>query len=309
MSARLTPVMQQHAEAKRAHPDAIVFFRLGDFYEMFGDDAVVAAPLLELTLTSRNKGKADEIPLAGLPHHAAAGYIARLLSLGHKVAICEQMADPAKCKGIVPRQVVRVITPGLVTEREHLDASANNFLAALEVTPSAVGVSLFDFSTGELLSAELPDVPSALAELSRARPREILVGFESEALRPGVIEAVTALGRAALREDAAARRGRDRAGFGGARRGCCAAALVRAARGGPRAALCSRLQPGGRAAGATHCPLGTGHAARDRPRSARSFGVGRVGLGPARGHLARCARRHVHSRWVLACYGDDYWLP
>ncbi|HYQ00212.1 MAG TPA: DNA mismatch repair protein MutS [Polyangiaceae bacterium] len=203
MSARLTPVMQQHADAKRAHPDAIVFFRLGDFYEMFGDDAVVAAPLLELTLTSRNKGKADEIPLAGIPHHAAAGYIARLLSLGHKVAICEQMADPAKCKGIVPRQVVRVITPGLVTEREHLEATANNFLAALEVTSSAVGVSLFDFSTGELLSAELPDVPSALAELSRARPREILVGFASDALRDGVLEAITTLGRAAVREDAA----------------------------------------------------------------------------------------------------------
>src|SRR6188768_3835877 len=203
MSARLTPVMQQHADAKRAHPDAIVFFRLGDFYEMFGDDAVVAAPLLELTLTSRNKGKADEIPLAGIPHHAAAGYIARLLSLGHKVAICEQMADPAKCKGIVPRQVVRVITPGLVTEREHLEANANNFLAALEVSLGTVGVSLFDFSTGELLSAELPDVPSALAELSRARPREILVGFESDAARPGVLEALSALGRAALREDSA----------------------------------------------------------------------------------------------------------
>jgi len=203
MSARLTPVMQQHADAKRAHPDAIVFFRLGDFYEMFGDDAVLAAPLLELTLTSRNKGKADEIPLAGIPHHAAAGYIARLLSLGHKVAICEQMADPAKCKGIVPRQVVRVITPGLVTEREHLEASANNFLAALEVTSSAVGVSLFDFSTGELLSAELPDVPSALAELSRARPREILVGFASDAAREGIVEAITTLGRAAVREDAA----------------------------------------------------------------------------------------------------------
>jgi DNA mismatch repair protein MutS len=203
MSARLTPVMQQHAAAKRAHPDAIVFFRLGDFYEMFGDDAVVAAPLLELTLTSRNKGKADEIPLAGVPHHAAAGYIARLLQLGHKVAICEQMADPSKVKGIVPREVVRVITPGLVTEREHLESSANNFLAAVEVGASGVGVSLFDFSTGELLAAELPDVPAALAELSRARPREILLGFESEAVpHDGVLEAVSALGRAALREDA-----------------------------------------------------------------------------------------------------------
>jgi DNA mismatch repair protein MutS len=203
MSARLTPVMQQHAAAKRAHPDAIVFFRLGDFYEMFGDDAVVAAPLLELTLTSRNKGKADEIPLAGVPHHAAAGYIARLLQLGHKVAICEQMADPSKVKGIVPREVVRVITPGLVTEREHLESNANNFLAAVEVTSAGVGVALFDFSTGELLAAELADVPAALAELSRARPREILLGFESEAVpRSGVVEAVTALGRAALREDA-----------------------------------------------------------------------------------------------------------
>jgi len=204
MSARLTPVMQQHAAAKAAHPDAIVFFRLGDFYEMFGADAVLAAPLLELTLTSRNKGKSDEIPLAGIPHHAAAGYIARLLQLGHKVAICEQMADPSKVKGIVPREVVRVITPGLVTEREHLESSANNFLAAVELTPSAVGVSLFDFSTGELLCAELPDVPSALAELSRSRPREILVGFESDAVaREGVLEALSALGRAALREDSA----------------------------------------------------------------------------------------------------------
>src|SRR4051812_6631743 len=202
MAARLTPWMLQHAEAKRGHPDAIVFFRMGDFYELFFDDAVVAAPLLELTLTSRNKGKADEIPMAGVPHHAAAGYIARLLSLGHKVAICEQMADPSKVKGIVPREVVRVITPGLVTEREHLESSANNFLAALEVTTDVVGVSLFDFSTGELLSAELPDVPSALAELSRARPREILLGFAADDTpRLGVPAALAALGRAAVRED------------------------------------------------------------------------------------------------------------
>src|SRR3954462_3808601 len=162
MSARLTPVMQQHAEAKRAHPDAIVFFRLGDFYEMFGDDAVLAAPLLELTLTSRNKGKEDEIPLAGVPHHAAAGYIAKLLALGHKVAICEQMADPSKVKGIVPRQVVRVITPGLVTDGDQLDAQRNHFLAAVDLGDSAsekvaegqgsgpLGVALLDLSTGKL---------------------------------------------------------------------------------------------------------------------------------------------------------------
>src|ERR1700733_4582941 len=132
MSARLTPVMQQHAAAKLAHPDAIVFFRLGDFYEMFGQDAVTAAPLLELTLTSRNKGKADEIPLAGVPHHAAAGYIAKLLSLGHKVAICEQMADPSKVKGIVPREVVRVITPGLAYDDAGIEARRNHWLVGGE---------------------------------------------------------------------------------------------------------------------------------------------------------------------------------
>ncbi|HEY4104633.1 MAG TPA: DNA mismatch repair protein MutS, partial [Polyangiaceae bacterium] len=124
------------------------------------------------------------------------------LQRGYKVAICEQMADPSKVKGIVPREVVRVITPGLVTEREHLESSANNFLAAVEVGVDSVGVSLFDFSTGELLAAELPDVPAALAELSRARPREILLGFAPEfSDGADVTAALNALGRAALRED------------------------------------------------------------------------------------------------------------
>src|SRR3954468_20382972 len=184
MAPRLTPVMQQHAEAKRAHPDAIVFFRLGDFYEMFGDDAVLAAPLLELTLTSRNKGKPDEIPLAGVPHHAAPGYIARLLQLGHKVAICEQMADPSKVKGIVPREVVRVVTPGLVTDAEQLAPGTNNFLCALEVTPAEIGVALYDMSTGELQAGSLPDVARVLGELSRAAPREVLLGAAPGAEQP-----------------------------------------------------------------------------------------------------------------------------
>src|SRR5204863_18278 len=120
------------AEKCTAHPDSILFFRMGDFYEMFHDDAVVASRALDLTLTSRNKGAADEIPMAGVPHHAATGYIARLLALGHKVAICEQMADPSKTRGIVPRAVVRVITPGLITDGEQLDGRVNHFLCALE---------------------------------------------------------------------------------------------------------------------------------------------------------------------------------
>src|SRR4030095_2232456 len=113
--------------------------------------------LLDLTLTSRNRGKPDEVPMAGVPHHAAHSYLAKLLELGHKVAICEQMADPAKVKGIVPREVVRVITPGLVTDREQLDASTNNWLAALDVGASAVGIALLDLSTAELVAAHVPD--------------------------------------------------------------------------------------------------------------------------------------------------------
>ena len=207
MGAPKTPVMQQHAQAKRAYPDAIVFFRLGDFYEMFGDDAVACARLLDLTLTSRNKGKPDEVPMAGVPHHAAHGYIAKLLELGHKVAICEQMADPAKVKGIVPRQVVRVITPGLVTDGNQLQAARNNYLCAIDIGRDAVGVALCDLSTGELHAASAPDLARLFAELSRATPREILVGMDGDS-PPAELEAAAAAvqhaaTRAAVRADGA----------------------------------------------------------------------------------------------------------
>ncbi len=202
MSARATPVMQQHAAAKRAYPDAIVFFRLGDFYEMFGDDAVLVARLLDLTLTSRNRGKPDEIPMAGVPHHAAHSYLARLLELGHKVAICEQMADPSKVKGIVPREVVRVVTPGLVTDRDQLVAGNNNFLAAVDATESEAAIALLDVSTGELRAAALPDAAAVLAEISRAAPREILIGSEGDEPARAALEAsVRALGVTASRRD------------------------------------------------------------------------------------------------------------
>lgn len=192
MAGRLTPVMQQHAAAKEACPDAIVFFRLGDFYEMFGEDAVRASRLLDLTLTSRNKGKPDEVPMCGVPHHAAPGYIARLLERGEKVAVCEQMADPAKCKGIVPRAVVRIITPGTVTELAHLEATTNNWLCSLELRSGGVGVALLDVSTGELRAAVVADLAGALAELGRAAPREVLVGHDA-AMADWVDDAVSAL--------------------------------------------------------------------------------------------------------------------
>jgi DNA mismatch repair protein MutS len=206
MSARTTPVMQQHAAAKSAYPDAIVFFRLGDFYEMFGDDAVTVAPLLDLTLTSRNRGKPDEIPMAGVPHHAAHQYIGKLLELGYKIAICEQMADPSKVKGIVPREVVRVITPGLVTDREQLDAATNNYLAAVHVAVADVGLALLDLSTGELLAASFADASAVLAEVGRTSPRELLLGGAPDASSDTLAAAgnlLRTLGVTALRNDEA----------------------------------------------------------------------------------------------------------
>ena len=167
--------MQQHADAKEGYPDCIIFFRLGDFYEMFGDDAVVVSRELDLTLTSRNKGKTDEIPMAGLPHHAAHAYIARLMRKGFKVAVCEQMADPKTVKGIVPRQVVRVITPGTWTDSPDLPQSENQWLCAVHEHENCFGLSLFDLTTSELLAAEVSDLASVLSEISRARPLEILL--------------------------------------------------------------------------------------------------------------------------------------
>jgi DNA mismatch repair protein MutS len=203
---KLTPVMRQFEDAKAAHPDAIMLFRMGDFYETFHDDAVLVSRVLNLTLTSRDK-TTDPIPMAGVPHHAAAGYIARLLAQGYKVAICEQMADPSKVKGIVPRQVVRVVTPGTITETDQLDARANHYLAAVdagEPTKGApagagpLGLALLDLSTGELAAASVPDAAALVAEIARAEPREILFA-------PGIDEvraaAALAAPRAALRDD------------------------------------------------------------------------------------------------------------
>ncbi|MCA9630503.1 MAG: DNA mismatch repair protein MutS [Myxococcales bacterium] len=205
MGARSTPLMQQFQAAKRAYPDSILFFRMGDFYELFEDDAVVASGLLELTLTSRNKGKPDEIPMAGFPHHAAHSYVAKLLEHGHKVAICEQMVDPSTVKGLVPREVIRVLTPGTVTDRDQLEAGRNNWLAALEVTGDEVGIALLDLSTAELVAAQVGDLTAVLGELGRAAPSEVVVGFSSGSSEEQRSAAQSALrevvGKVAFRED------------------------------------------------------------------------------------------------------------
>jgi DNA mismatch repair protein MutS len=187
-SGRHTPVMQQYFRAKERYPDALLFFRMGDFYEFFYEDAVAAAKLLDLTLTSRSKGADDEpIPMAGVPHHAATGYIARLLEQGKKVAVCEQLADPATVKGIVPRDVVRVLTPGLVVEPEVLDARAHNYLASVVVGDGGAAVVTLELSTNELRGCGLQDAPQVLAELLRLEPREILLDARAQALLGGAM--------------------------------------------------------------------------------------------------------------------------
>ena len=199
-------MMRQFFAAKEQHPDAILFFRMGDFYETFFDDAVEAAQLLELTLTSRNKKDSDPIPMAGVPHHAADGYIRRLLEAGRKVAICEQVEDPKLAKGIVKREVVRVVTPGVVLDAAALRGNRNNYLAALwragpepdgtdGADKAAVGVAWVDASTGEMRGLTAPDVARALDELARIEPSEILVSVSDDALAD---RARAAAGQAAL---------------------------------------------------------------------------------------------------------------
>jgi len=174
-----TPAMRQYFEAKRQFRDAIVFFRMGDFYEMFYEDALTAARALELTLTSRSKDSSGgAIPMCGVPHHAADGYIARLVKKGFRVAVCEQMEDPKKAKGLVRREVVRVVSPGTLTDASYLDAREPAFLMGIfPAGASAYGVALLDVSTGEFTATEYSGEAgrqSLADELVVIRPREIL---------------------------------------------------------------------------------------------------------------------------------------
>ncbi len=173
--AALPPAMQQYVQTKARYEDCILLFRMGDFYEMFFDDAVTASRVLDLTLTSRNKGKEDSIPLCGFPYHAASTYIAKLIAQGFKVAICEQMEDPRLAKGVVKREVVRVVTPGLVVEADNLEAKENNFLAALAFAGGAYGLAFLDISTGEFRLAEFRDRDAFLDEVGSLSFREILL--------------------------------------------------------------------------------------------------------------------------------------
>ena len=185
----LTPAMRQYLEIKARYPDCILFFRMGDFYEMFFEDAVLASKLLDITLTSRDKGKEDSVPLCGFPWHAASTYIAKLISKGHKVAICEQMEDPRLAKGVVKREVVRVVTPGLVVDPDNLEAKQNNFLAGIAVRDGMFGLAFLDVSTGEFRATEIADRSFFIDEVIRHGFRELVL---EETPRDALLEAILA---------------------------------------------------------------------------------------------------------------------
>ena len=170
----MTPIRRQYLKIKGDHPDAILFFRMGDFYETFDDDAVLAAKELEITLTSRSMGKGLRVPLAGVPVHSLDNYLSRLIKKGHKVAICEQISDPATSKGLVDRDVVRIVTPGTVLESNLLNQKTNNYLAAVSELGGLAGLAYIDITTGEFSATELP-LQELPLELERIEAAEVLV--------------------------------------------------------------------------------------------------------------------------------------
>ena len=201
MTEPSTPLMRQYAAIKKQHPSALLFFRLGDFYELFFDDAILAARELQITLTSRNKEKGIAVPMCGVPHHAAEGYISKLIRKGFKVAICEQVEDPRVAKKLVRREVTRVVTPGTAADSS-LNSEENNFLAAIAGSGERVGFAALDLSTGEFRATEFQGEDAAKRiqeEIQQLRPKEVLYGSTAplfERSRPCGDGSLTRPGRA-----------------------------------------------------------------------------------------------------------------
>ncbi len=170
-----TPMIRQYLAIKEEYPDAILFYRMGDFYEMFFEDAETASRILEITLTSRNKNEETPVPMCGVPYRAVQGYIARLIENGRKVAICDQVEDPAQAKGLVRREVVRVITPGMIIENEFLDEKTNNFVLSLARNGKDLGLACLDISTGTFRISETGDPDRIIDEALRVDPSEVLL--------------------------------------------------------------------------------------------------------------------------------------
>lgn len=171
----VTPMVKQYLDVKKNYQDSILLFRLGEFYEMFFDDAIHASKILNLTLTTRNKNKKDSIPLCGIPVHASQSYINKLLQTGHKVAICDQIEDPKLAKGIVKREVVSVLTPGAVLDPDCLDSKSPHFLVSVVMKPGFYGLGIVDITTGVFKACELPNEEKLIDELQRLNPKEVIL--------------------------------------------------------------------------------------------------------------------------------------
>lgn len=174
-----TPVMQQYLRLKAQYPDALLFYRMGDFYELFYDDAKRAARLLDITLTARGQSAGQPIPMAGVPFHSVEGYLAKLVRRGESVAICEQIGDPGKSKGPVERQVVRIVTPGTVTDEAFLEERRDTLLAALFRDGDRFGLAWLELSSGRFSVLEAEGNEALTSEIERLRPAELLVAEQS----------------------------------------------------------------------------------------------------------------------------------
>src|ERR1043166_4877028 len=180
---KVTPMLQQYLQIKERYRDAILFFRLGDFYEMFFEDAETASKVLDIALTSRNKNQDSSVPLCGVPYHSAEPYIQKLLDAGYKFAVWEQVEDPKTARGVVQREVIRVITPGTVTAAEALEARENNFLCALHKGRAGFGLAVTDITTGEFRCTQLSDEAGLFDEIARIKPTELIAGRKDRRLQ------------------------------------------------------------------------------------------------------------------------------
>ena len=188
--AELTPMMQQYVETKKEYPDCILFYRLGDFYEMFFDDAITASRELEITLTGKSCGQEERAPMCGVPYHAVDSYLNKLITKGYKVAICEQVEDPKEAKGIVKREVVRIVTPGTNMNIQAIEDSKNNYIVCVSYFPGRIGISVADVTTGDYYLTEVDDIRKLQDEINKYSPSEIICneaffvsGFDIEEMK------------------------------------------------------------------------------------------------------------------------------
>ena len=208
--AEVTPMMQHYLKTKEEYPDCILFYRLGDFYEMFFDDAITVSKELEITLTGKSCGLEERAPMCGVPYHAVDTYLNKLIDKGYKVAICEQVEDPRLAKGMVKREVTRIVTPGTNLNMQSLEESKNNYLMCIAYFPSKIGLSIADISTGDYYLTELEHGQKLMDEITKYSPSEIICndafmvsGLQIEELRNRLKIAVNTLDAHYFDEDVA----------------------------------------------------------------------------------------------------------